>query len=124
MDWRGNKLCQNGFSHFCNNFLFSEVKVPQGWMAGCSAREADELVLALYAKIEDSRRGGQKGYLGEGDCSVNKDEIHKLEVQPEQQHKVNLPEYDEMCIILCFRLCVLYLTNILLILFLNIHRGH
>jgi hypothetical protein len=25
-------------------------------MAGCSAREADELVLALYAKIEDSQR--------------------------------------------------------------------
>ncbi len=75
-------------------------------MAGCSAREADKLVLILYAKIEDSRRGGQKGYLGEGDCSVNKDEIHKLEVQPEQQHKVNIPEYDEMCIILCFRLCV------------------
>ncbi len=53
-------------------------------MAGCSAREADELVLALYAKIEDSQTGGQEGYLGEGDCPVNKDEIHKLEVQPEQ----------------------------------------
>jgi hypothetical protein len=53
-------------------------------MAGCPAREADELVLALYAKIEDSQRGGHKGYLGEGDCSINKDEIHKLEVQPEQ----------------------------------------
>jgi len=53
-------------------------------MAGCSVREADNRVLALYAKIEDSQRGRQKGYLGEGDCSVNKDEIHKLEVQPEQ----------------------------------------
>ena len=63
---------------------FSKVQVPQGWMAGCSAREADELVLTLYAKIEDSGRGGQKGYLGEGDCSVNKDEILKQEVQPEQ----------------------------------------
>ena len=71
-------------------------------MAGCSAREAKELVLALYAKIEDSQRGGQKGYLGEGDYSVNKDEIHKHEVQPEQQHQINIPEYDEMCVILCF----------------------
>jgi hypothetical protein len=53
-------------------------------MAGCSAIEADKLVLALYAKIEDSQRGRQKGYLGDGDCSINKDEIHKLEVQPEQ----------------------------------------
>jgi hypothetical protein len=77
-------------------------------MAGCSAREADKLVLTLYAKIEDSQRGGQKGYLREGDCSVNKDEILKHEVQPEHQHKVNIPEYDEMCIILCFCLCVLY----------------
>jgi hypothetical protein len=77
-------------------------------MAGCSAIEADELVLTLYAKIEDSQKGGQKGYLGEGDCSINKDEILKHEVQPEQQDKVNKPKYDEMCIILCFRLCVLY----------------
>ncbi len=77
-------------------------------MAGCSARESDKLVLTLYAKIEDSRRGGQKRYLGEGDCSINKDEILKHEVKPKQQHKVNIPEYDEMCIILCFRLCVLY----------------
>jgi hypothetical protein len=53
-------------------------------MAGCSAREAKELVLALYAKIKDSRMSGQKRYLGEGDCSVNKDEIHKHELQPEQ----------------------------------------
>ncbi len=71
-------------------------------MAGYSAREAKELVLALYAKIEDSRRGRQKGYLGEGDCSVNKDEIHKHEVQTEQQHQIDIPEYDEMSIILCF----------------------
>jgi hypothetical protein len=35
-------------------FPFSKVQVPQGRMAGCSAREAKELVLALYAKIEDS----------------------------------------------------------------------
>ena len=77
-------------------------------MAGCSAREADELVLTLYAKIEGSQRGRQKGYLGEGGCSINKDEILKHKVQPEQQHKVNIPEYDEMCIILCFRLCFLY----------------
>ncbi len=77
-------------------------------MAGCSARETDKLVLALYAKIEDSQRGGQKGYLGEGDCSVNKVEIHKLEVQPEQRHQIDIPEYDEMCIILCLCLCVLY----------------
>ncbi len=65
-------------------------------------READEPVLTLYAKIEDSQRGGQKGYLGEGGCSVNKDEIHKHEVQPEQQHQINIPEYDEICIILYF----------------------
>ena len=82
---------------------FFKVHVLQGRMAGCSAREANELVLALYyAKIEVSRRGGQKGYLGEGDCSVNKDEVHKHEVQPEQQHQINIPEYDEMCILLCF----------------------
>ncbi len=73
-----------------------------------SAREANKLVLTLHAKIEDSRRGRQKGYLGEGDCSANKDEIFKHEVQPEQRHKVNIPEYDEMCIMLCFCLCVLY----------------
>ncbi len=101
MDWGGNKLCQNGKS-LLQVFPFSKVQVPQRWMAGCSAREADKLVLALYAKIEDSRRGGQKGYLGEGDCSVNKDKIHKHEVQPEERHQRDIPEYDEMCIILCF----------------------
>jgi hypothetical protein len=51
----------------------------------------------------------KKGYLGEGDCSVNKDEIHKHEVQPEQQHQIDIPEYDEMCIILCF--VDVYYTN-------------
>ncbi len=107
MDWEGNELCQNGQS-LLQEFPFSKVQVPQGRMAGCSAREADELVLALYAKIEDSQRGGQKGYLGEDDCSVNKDEIHKLEVQPEQRYQIDIPEYDEMCIILCFCLCVSY----------------
>jgi hypothetical protein len=83
MDWGGNKLHQNDKS-LLQVFPFSNEQVPQGWMTGCSAREAKELVLALYAKIEDSQRGGQKGYLGEGDCSINKDEIHKHEVQPEQ----------------------------------------
>ncbi len=101
MDWGGNKLCRNGKS-LLQVFPFSKVQVPQGWMAGCSAREADKLVLTLFAKIEDSRRGRQKGYLGESDCSINKDEIHKREVQPEQQHQINITEYDEMCIILCF----------------------
>ncbi len=101
MDWGGNKLCQNGKS-LLQVFPFSKVQVPQGRMARCSAREANKLVLALYAKIEDSQRGRQKGYLGEGDCSINKDEIHKHKVQPEQQHQSNIPEYDEMCIILCF----------------------
>ncbi len=102
MDWGGNELCQNGKS-LQQVFPFSKVQIPEGQMAGCSAREAAELVLALYAKIEDSQRGGQKGYLGEGDRSVNKDEIHKHEVQPEQQHQTDIPEYDKMCIILCFR---------------------
>jgi hypothetical protein len=83
MDWGGNKLCQNGES-LLQEFPFFKVQVPQGWIAGCSAREADELVLTLYAKIEDSCRGRQKGYLGEGDCSINKDEILKHKVQPEQ----------------------------------------
>ncbi len=83
MDREGNKLCQNGKS-LLQVFPFSKVQDPQGRMADCSAREADKLVLALYAKFEDSRRGGQKGYLREGDCSINKDEIHKHEVQPEQ----------------------------------------
>ncbi len=83
MDQGGNEHCRNGKS-LMQVFPFSKLQVPQGRMAGCSAREAKELVLALYAKIEYSRRGGQKGYLGEGDCSVNKDEIHKHEVQPEQ----------------------------------------
>ncbi len=83
MDWGGNKLCQNSES-LLQEFSFSKVQVPHRWMAGCSAREANELVLTLYAKIEDSQRGGQKGYLGEGECSLNKDEILKREVQPEQ----------------------------------------
>jgi hypothetical protein len=83
MDWGGNKLHPNGKS-LLQVFPFSKVQVPQGRIAGCSAREAKELVLTLYAKIEDSQRGRQKGYLGEGDCSVNKDEIHKHEGQPEQ----------------------------------------
>jgi hypothetical protein len=101
MDWGGNELCQNS-KPILQVFPFSKVQVSQGRMTGCSAREADKLVLALYAKIEDSRRGGQKGYFGEGDCSINKDEIHKHEVQLEQQHQIDIPEYDEMCIILCF----------------------
>ena len=83
MDWGGNKLCQNGKS-LLQVFPISKVQVPQGGMAGCSAREADKLVLTLYAKIEDSQRDGQTRYLGEGDCSINKDEIHKHKVQPEQ----------------------------------------
>jgi hypothetical protein len=57
---------------------FFKVHVLQGRMAGCSAREAKELVLALYVKIEDSQRGGQMGYLGEGDCFINKDEITNM----------------------------------------------
>jgi hypothetical protein len=68
-------------------------------MAGCSAREANKLVLTLYAKIEDSRRGGQKGYLGEGDCSINKDEIHKLEVQPEQRHQINIYTIKDLSVV-------------------------
>ncbi len=102
MEWGGNEFCQKGKS-LLQVFPFSKEQVPQGRMAGCSAREAKELVLALYAKIEDSRRGGQKRYLEEGDCSVNKDEIHKHEVQPEQRHQIDIPEYDEMCTISCFR---------------------
>jgi hypothetical protein len=100
-DWGGNNFHQNGKS-LLQVFPFSKVQVPQGRMAGCSAREAKELVLALYAKIDDSRRGRQKGCLGEGDCSVNKDEIHEHEVQPEQRHQIDIPEYDEVCIIFCF----------------------
>ena len=50
MDWGGNELCQNGKS-LLEVFPLAKVQVPQGWMAGCSAREAKELVLALYAKI-------------------------------------------------------------------------
>jgi hypothetical protein len=101
MDWGGNKLHQNSKS-FLQVFPFSKEQVPQGKMTGCSAIEANELVVTLYVKIEDSRRGGHKGYLGEGDCFVNKDEIHKHQVQPEQLHQISIPEYDEMCIILCF----------------------
>ncbi len=100
--WTGE---ETNFAEMVNHsasISFSKVQVSQRRMAGCSAREAEELVLTLYAKIEDSRRGGQKGYLGDGDCSVNKDEIHKHEVQPEQQHHIDIPEYVEMCIILCF----------------------
>jgi hypothetical protein len=66
MDWGGNKLCQNGKS-LLQVFPFFKVQVPQGRMAGCYAREAKELVLALYAMIEDSQRDRQKRYLGEGD---------------------------------------------------------
>jgi hypothetical protein len=69
-------------NHFCKNFLFPRYKfLKDGWQDVLPERPTS---LYLLAKIEDSRRGGQKGYLGEGDCSVNKDEIHKLEVQPEQ----------------------------------------
>jgi hypothetical protein len=69
-------------NHFCKNFLFPRYKfLKDGWQ--------DVLPERL-------------------DCSVNKDETLKHEMQPEQRHKVNIPEYDEMCIILCFRLCVLY----------------
>jgi hypothetical protein len=49
MDWGGNKLCQNGEA-LLQEFPFFKVQVSQGWMTGCSAREADELVLTLYAK--------------------------------------------------------------------------
>jgi hypothetical protein len=50
-------------------------------------------------KLKIPEGADNKEYVGEGGCSVNKDEIIKHEVQPEQQHKVNIPEYDEMCII-------------------------
>ncbi len=53
MDWGGNELRPNSIS-LLQVFPFSKVQVPQGRMAGCSAREAEELVLALYAKTEDS----------------------------------------------------------------------
>jgi hypothetical protein len=38
--------------HVGMHHTFSKVQVPQGWMAGCSAREADKLVLTLYEKLK------------------------------------------------------------------------
>jgi hypothetical protein len=65
MDWGGNKLCLNSKS-LLQVFPISKVQVPQGQMAGCSAREANELVLALYAKIKNSQMGRQKGIFERG----------------------------------------------------------
>ncbi len=53
-------------------------------------------------KLKIPKWADKKGYLREGDCSINKDEIHNYEVQPEQRHQIYIPKYDEMCIILCF----------------------
>jgi hypothetical protein len=51
MDWGGNELHQNGKS-LLQVFPFSKDQVPQGQMAGYSAREADKLVLDLYKKLK------------------------------------------------------------------------
>jgi hypothetical protein len=53
--WTGEEtnFAENGKS-LLQVFPFSKEQVPQGLMAGCSAGKAKELVLALYAKIEDS----------------------------------------------------------------------
>ncbi len=41
------------------------------------ARQEEWLVLVMHAKPEDPRRRQRRGYLGEGDHSLDEDEVHK-----------------------------------------------
>jgi hypothetical protein len=48
----------------------------------------------VHAKPEDPRRRQRRGYFGEGDHSINKDEVNKHQGQYEQQHPENILKND------------------------------
>ncbi len=58
-------------NHFCKNFLFPRYKFLKDRWQDILPERPTSLYLLCMQKIEDYRRGGQKRYLGEGDCSVN-----------------------------------------------------
>jgi hypothetical protein len=84
-------------NHFCRNFLFPQYKfLKDGWKEYLPDKKKSLYLLCMCHLMI------LEGYLGEGHCTFDHEKIPEHEMQPQQQHQINIHEYDDVFMILCF----------------------